>query len=227
MSNNKDIARGKVMKDFELMANLALDQLKRIENLLLDGELTFSAEMATTFKEDEKKIDDLEIKLNDRIIKTIVLYKPVASEIRQIISAYRIVISIERIGDHAVKLVDHLSNIKSLKVYNELSDLVVSMFKSSIELVEKALLSFVQHDLENAKWVIKNSSEIGNLNNKTLKNIIDKSKEFDEKKKVITSFITIKEMIDQIERIADHSENIAESTIYFLEGKDVRHIPYF
>ncbi|MDA3929035.1 MAG: hypothetical protein PF541_08750, partial [Prolixibacteraceae bacterium] len=160
-------------------------------------------------------------------IKTIVLYKPVASEIRQIISAYRIVLSLERVGDHAMLLVDFLQNIKSLKVYNELSELIISMFQSSMELLKRALQSFVQQNKENAIWVIKNSSEIGKLNKIMLKTAIDKSKEFDEKKKVITSFITIKEMVDNIERIADHSENIAEATIYFLEGKDVRHIPYF
>lgn len=225
--SNKEIAQGKVMRDFEIMANLVLGQLNQIEEILNKGEMTFTKEESIAFRNTEKEIDNLEVKLNDRIIKTIVLFKPVASEIRQIISAYRIVISLERVGDHAVLLVDFLQNIKSLKVYNELSDVIISMFQSSMELLKRSLQSFIQQDKEQAAWVIKNSSGIAKLNQKMLKSVIDKSKEFNEKKKVITSFISIKEMVDNIERIADHSANIAEASIYFIEGKDVRHLPFF
>ena len=57
-----------------------------------------------------------------------------------------------------------------------------------------------------------------------LKGLISRSKSFDDKKKALVSFITIKEMVDNIERIADHATNIAEAAIYYLEGKDIRHL---
>lgn len=227
MSSKKDIAFEKIMADFESMGNLVLRQLDQIELLMDLGEMTLSDEESEKFKANEVKIDMLEVKMNDRIVNTIVLYQPVASEIRQIMAAYRIVISLERIGDYAVHLVNYLHEIKNLQVYNELSELINSMFVMSTQMLKKALISFVQHDKASALWVIKNDREVDELSQKMLKKVIQKSKEFDDKKKIIVSFITIKDMIDNIIRIADQASNIAESTIYYLEGKDVRHIPLF
>jgi phosphate transport system protein len=227
MSTRKDIAIGKVMKDLESLANLVLSQLDQIEILLNQGEMTLSEEESEVFLFQEEHIDKLEVKLSERIVNTIVLYQPVASEIRQIIASYRIVNSLERIGDYAVDLVKFLQNIKSLKVYNELAELINSLFISSIEMLKKSLISFIQQDKESALWVLKKDAEVDEMSQKMMKKVIQKSKNFDEKKKVIVSFITIKEMIDNIERIADHATNIAESSIYFIEGKDVRHLPFF
>ena len=227
MSNRKDNAFSKIMADFETMGNLVLSQLDQIELLLDQGEMKLTDEESEQFKANEEKIDKLEVKMNDRIVNTIVLFQPVASEIRQVMAAYRMVISLERVGDYAVHLVRFLEQIKSLKVFNELSELISSMFVDSVQMLKKALISFVQQDKDSALWVIKKRTEVNELNQGMLKKVIQKSKEFDEKKKVIISFITIKEMVDNIERISDQAINIAESSIYYLEGKDVRHIPFF
>ena len=47
----------------------------------------------------EKKIDQLEVKLNEGIIRVIVLHKPVATDLRRIMSCFRISTDLERIGD--------------------------------------------------------------------------------------------------------------------------------
>ena len=225
MSSKKDIAFEKIMVDFESMGNLVLSQLDQIELLMDLGEMILTDDESEKFKTTELKIDMLEVKMNDRIVNTIVLYQPVASEIRQVMAAYRIVISLERIGDYAVHLVNFLREIKNLQIYNELSELINSMFVMSTQMLKKALISFVQQDKARALWVIKNDREVNELSQKVLKKVIQKSKEFDEKKKVIISFITINDMIDNIIRIADQAVNIAEASIYYIEGKDLRHLP--
>ena len=227
MTQKKDEAISKVMKDFEALANLVLAQLDQVEELLNLGNMELSEEASIEFAKNEKQIDALEVKLSERIVNTIVLYQPMASEIRHIFACYHIMTSLERIGDYAVHLANFLKSIKSLKVYNELSELINSMLQSSSLMLKKALTSFVQHDKETAIWVIKNDQVVDELNQKMLKKVIHKSQEFDEKKKVLISFITIKEMVDNIQRIADHATNIAEATIYYLEGKDIRHTPFF
>lgn len=225
MSNRKDIAIQKVMSDLESLANLVLSQLSKIDVLLSNGEMNLTSDETDKFIENENKIDKLEVKLSERIVSTIVLYQPVASEIRQIISCYRIVNSLERIGDYAVELVKFLQNIKNIEIYNELSNLIKSLFASSCEMLKKALISFVTQDKISALWVLKRDAHVDEMSQTTIKQVIQKSKDFDEKKKVIISFINIKEMIDNIERIADHATNIAESAIYYIDGKDIRHIP--
>ncbi len=104
MPNRKDEAIQKVMNDFETMANLTLKQLDYLETLFQSGEIVIPENIDNEICANEELIDQLEVKLSERIVNTIVLYQPVASEIRKIMACYRIVINIERIGDYAVNL---------------------------------------------------------------------------------------------------------------------------
>jgi phosphate transport system protein len=61
------------------------------------------------------------------------------------------------------------------------------------------------------------------MNNKLIANAISKSDIDRKTKDMLISYIDIKNIITNIERIADHATNIAEATIYSLQGTDVRH----
>jgi phosphate transport system protein len=225
MSQKKEEAIQKVMTDFENMANLVLSQLDNLENFFQSGEIAVSAQIAEEILENEKKIDNLEVKLSERIVNTIVLYQPVAIDIRKLFACYRIINNLERIGDYTVNLLNYISKIKSPELYTQMADVITSMFISSAHMVKKSLLSYIHHDKEFAIWTIKNDAIVDEMNKKLLKGLISRSKSFDDKKKAMVSFISIKEMVDNIERIADQATNIAEAAIYYMEGKDIRHLP--
>ncbi len=224
MTFRKEEAMNKVMRDFENMANIVLAQLNSLENFLQSGDINMPEETENEIQANEELVDQLEVKISERIINTIVLYQPVASEIRKLMACYRIIINLERIGDYVVNLVNYLKKIKSQEVYNQSSETISTMFISASQMVSKSLLSFTQQDRDYAIWTLKNDSVVDEMNNKMLKALISKSKDFDDKKKALISYITIKEMVDNIERVADHATNIAEASIYFLEGKDIRHL---
>ncbi|MBN2807547.1 MAG: hypothetical protein JXR22_12890 [Prolixibacteraceae bacterium] len=224
MTTKKQIAFEKIMTDFEEMSDLILMQLNQIDLLLDLGEKKLTEEEAAQFNNNEQKIDQLEVKLSERIVNVIALYQPVASEVRQVMAAYRIIISLERIGDYAISLLNYLESIKNLQIYDELSELLAFLFQSSVQMLRKALFAFIQQDRDSAVWVIKNDPMVDELSRKLIKKGFRKIKDFDEKKKVIASFMSIREMIDNIERIADQASNIAEAAIYYIEGKDLRHM---
>ncbi len=100
----------------------------------------------------------MEVKISDKIVNTIVLYQPVASDIRKIIACYRIVISLERIGDMVVNILNFIQNIKTIKIYSDLNDVITNMVINSSNMVNKALLAFTMDDKEFAIWTIKNDS---------------------------------------------------------------------
>lgn len=223
MTTRKDDAINTVMTEFEGLANLVLLQLDHLETQLLSGELVVPSELYEQVEKNEKHLDKQEVKLSDKIVNTIVLYQPVASEIRKIIACYRMVISLERIGDHVVSIFKFLENIKSKAVYAEFADVISNMLLLSISMVKNSLIAFTSQDKELAIWTIKNDSVASEMNQKMLKKAIGKGKFAEEKKSILLSFITIKEMVSNIERIADHAANIAEAAIYSFEGKDIRH----
>lgn len=226
MTTKKDDAINSIMRDFEEFANLVLHQLDLLEKLISSGETKVSEELDNDLQSNEKKLDKMEVKISDKIVNTIVLYQPVASDIRRIFACYRIVNSLERIGDMVITIVDAIQKIKTLKIYNELNDVITNMLINSSNMVNKALLAFTNDDKEYAIWTIKNDTVVDEINKKMLKKAIKKSSDNNEENKLLfMSFISMNSIVTNIERIAGHATNIAEAAIYSIEGKDIRHKP--
>lgn len=226
MTSKKDDAINSIMRDFEEFANLVLHQLDLLEKLISSGETKVSEELDKDLQSNEKKLDKMEVKISDKIVNTIVLYQPVASDIRRIFACYRIVNSLERIGDMVITIVDAIQKIKTLKIYNELNDVITNMLINSSNMVNKALLAFTNDDKEYAIWTIKNDTVVDEINKKMLKKAIKKSSDNNEEnKQLFMSFISMNSIVTNIERIAGHATNIAEAAIYSIEGKDIRHKP--
>lgn len=88
-----------IVSSFEEMAETVLSQLTRLDKYMSGNlTLTFDA-LKEEIAENENKIDKLEVVISDKFINAIVLYQPVASDIRKLASIYRISINLERIGD--------------------------------------------------------------------------------------------------------------------------------
>lgn len=225
MTTKKDDAINSILKDFEEFANLVLHQLDSLEKIISSGETKIVDEVSKEMLSNEKKIDKLEVKISDKIVNTIVLYQPVASDIRKIFACYRIVNSLERIGDMVITIHNYILNIKTLKIYTELNDVITNMIINSSNMVNKALLAFTNDDREYAIWTIKNDTVVDEVNKKMLKKAVKKSTDNDENKQLLMSFISMSGIVTNIERIAGHATNIAEAAIYSIEGKDIRHKP--
>lgn len=223
MTIKKDDAINSVLSDFENFANIVLLQLDLLEKIISFDTTENQEDLTSSVLKNESKLDKLEIKISDKIVNTIVLYQPVASDIRKIIACYRIIISLERVGDQVVNVMNTILKIKDTDVYANLSDVVSNMLLQSSNMVNKALLSFTNDDKEFAIWTIKNDAVVDEINHKMLKKAIKKSSISKEDKEVLTNIINLNSMVTNIERIADHATNIAEAAIYSIEGKDIRH----
>jgi phosphate transport system protein len=223
MTSKKDDAIKNMMAEFEDLANLVLRQLDLLEKVVSSGETTVPREIEIEMQENEKSIDKSEVKLSDKIINTIVLYQPVASDIRKIIACYRIIINLERVSDQAMNILGMLQNIKIPEIFTNLSEVISNMLIQSSGMVNKALLAYTTDDREYAIWTIKNDAVIDELNQKMLKKAIKKTNISEENKLILTSFINLNSIVANIERIGDHATNIAEAAIYSIEGKDIRH----
>ncbi len=202
---------------------MVLHQLDSLEKLVSTGDTNFPDGATKEMLVNEKKLNKLEVKISDKIVNTIVLYQPVASDIRKIMACYRIIISLERVGDMVINIVNFIQSIKTPKVYSELSEVVSNMLMNSSNMVNKALLAFTNNDKEYAIWTIKNDAVADEINKKMLKKAIKKSSDSDENKQLLMSFINMNSVVTNIERIADHATNIAEAAIYSIEGNDIRH----
>ncbi|HAQ20493.1 MAG TPA: hypothetical protein DCR40_14880 [Prolixibacteraceae bacterium] len=223
MTLKKDEAILDILSDYEKLANMVLNQLNEVKKLISTEKLLFDDDHLNALKKNESKINKLEVKVSENIINSIALYQPVASEIRKLIACYRIVISLERIGDLAMSITKLLVGIENQEVYSSFSGFILKMMDLSVDMARRSMLSFINQDMELAIWTIKTETIVDEFNHKMLKKVAERATLVAEDKNVLISFIRIKEMVAAIERIADHAANIAEASYYSCEGKDIRH----
>lgn len=223
MSTKKEQSIQDIMNTFQQMADLVLGQLSLIEKLMTGDDKNENKELIIKIKQNEKQIDKYEILVSDKFINAIVLYQPVASDLRKLVAVYRMIINLERIGDLVMNIAYTMEILRDTVEYNNMSEVILNMLLSGKMMVEKSLLSFVNSDTDYAIWTIKNDSIVDEMNQKLLKNSISKARMSTKTKEMLLSYADLKNIITNIERIADHATNIAEATIYSLQGTDIRH----
>jgi phosphate transport system protein len=212
-----------IISSFEEMADLILAQLKLLERFMRQENEQEHESLRTEIREKENEVDKYEVLISEKFIKSLILYQPVASDIRKIIAVYRMTINLERIGDLVLNIIDSIENIRCTTEYQAMLEVLNVMLLSGVSMVEKSLLSFINGDNEYAVWTIKNDEVVDEMNRKLLRNSISKSKVSDKTKEMLLSYIDLKNIITNLERIADHATNIAEASIYSIQGTDIRH----
>ncbi|HCM60344.1 MAG TPA: hypothetical protein DIS74_08240 [Bacteroidales bacterium] len=223
MSEKKEQALNEIQATFSEMANLVLHQLTLLEKLMATKEDDVFDSLASEMEKTESRIDNLEVVIGEQFTSTIVLYQPVASDVRRLVAIYRMSINLERIGDRIHNLVWIIHDIRKSPEYVSVSSLINNMLTSGTIMVEKSLLSFSNSDPDYAIWTIKNDAVVDEMNHKLLLGHLRKENIDERTMSMVQSYIELKEIITNIERIADHATNIAEASIYSLQGTDIRH----
>jgi phosphate transport system protein len=222
--NTKDKAIIDILKDFEALSKIVLQQLNFLDTLLYKEHAEKNIIYESMLK-NEDIIDSYEIRMNEDIIKTIVLYHPLASELRSIMACIRMVSSLERIGDLSMNIIDNIRKVDNIFIDEEISLSLHTMLTKAKEMVQKAISSFSCKDIDLASSTITDDDIVDDLYEAIRKSIIDdKIIEKYNDKDGINSLICINNISLNLERIADNATNIAEAAIYMLQGKDVRHI---
>lgn len=223
MNTKREQSIQDIVNSFEEMSDLVLAQLTILEKFMADPGKTDLDKVMIILRQNEEKIDKFEVFVSDQIINSIVLYQPVASDIRKIMAIYRITINLERIGDLIMNIVGSLKSIKDSEEYKAMNEVIMNMLLTGISMVEKSLLSFINADTEYAVWTIKNDELVDDMNRKLLLNSIKNAKMSDKTREMLLSYVDLKNIITNLERVADHATNIAEASIYSLQGTDIRH----
>lgn len=223
MSTRKEQAINEIMTSFREMATLTLSQLTLIERIMETSEEKSIKRIVEKMLQTENQIDNLEVVIGEQFTNTIVLHQPVASDVRRIVACYRMTVNLERIGDRIMNMVRIIDKVRKTEEFASISTLISNMLASGAIMVEKSLLSFINTDPDFAIWTIKNDAVVDEMNYKLLIGHINKIPMDDKTRSMVINYVEIKDMISNIERIADHATNIAEASIYSMQGTDIRH----
>lgn len=223
MSDNKQLALYDIMISFREMADLILNQLTLLEKMRECSDEADLKAIASLMEEKENRIDNYEVIISEQFTNAILLPDPDAYDVRRLVAIYRMTLNLERISDCIMNLVRIVSDIRLSSEYASVSPLIGDMLSSGTLMVEKAILSFVNSDPGFAIWTIRNDSVVDDMNRRLLPGHLRKADLDERTHGMLLNYLELKEMISNIERIADHATNIAEASIYALQGTDIRH----
>jgi len=175
------------------------------------------AKLANSIIEADHPINALEVAIDEQCIHLLARYQPAASDLRFITRGLKIVTDLERIGDLAVnsaqRVVDIINHGTAPIDLGNMAMLVQKMLKDSLD-------AFVEMDAKKADSVLKSDDAVDDLTEKYVTELIGMATKSPASINVI---FPVTSLVRYLERIADHSTNIAELAIYMVKGRDVRH----
>jgi phosphate transport system protein len=210
-----DEALSDLRNDLLTMVGLTERSLCRAINGLLQRDDTLCTEAIA----DDEEVDRLEKQIDKAGLEILLRYQPVASDLRQVISAMKLSPNIERVADEATNIAEWANKLNQRPALAEVNLIVpiqghaISMFKDSID-------AFVREDVALARAVVSRDKQLDDMNASANRQLTDRMMQDREQLRGYLNLILISRCL---ERVGDHATNIAEDAVYAAAVEDIRH----
>ena len=197
------------------MAGLVEQMLRQA----VESVLTRDKALAHLVVDTDDKIDLLENEIESSCIQLIALHQPVATELRFLTTAMKVNHNIERIADKSVAIAKRsieLSEHPPVKTFVDLpyaAQVIQSMVKDVLD-------AFVNRDAEYALEIRERDSEVDEIYEKMLNELLTILSEYP---KLIQPGISLLLLFRHLERIGDLAAHIGEEVYYLVKGDVIRH----
>lgn len=172
-------------------------------------------ELAAKVDSDDERIDEYEVRIEEKCIRLIALQQPVAKDLRTIGMITKIITDLERIADNACNIARIATKIGNQPLVKPLIDIPRMADLASL-MVHQSLNAFINQDIDLARQTAMRDEEVDLLNEQVFRELL-------------TFMMSDPTTINQstyllfvgryLERIADHATNICERVIYMATGE--------
>ncbi|MFZ4523182.1 MAG: phosphate signaling complex protein PhoU [Bacteroidales bacterium] len=205
----------KLKKRLLKMGNLVYDQVHNS----LEALLTCNIELAQHVVDNDNKVDKLDVKIDKLCQRIFALTQPVATDLRLIMSALKMNNDLERLGDLAVNISEKIEGVSEYKEI--LSELHVDELANMADLIVKDVVNILHtSNTTFVKDIFMLANAIEEKVQAVSARILD---EMMHKTEVIVVATNLMIILTQIDRIAGYSTNIAESVVFIVDGKMIKH----
>lgn len=195
----------------------------QVEQMIADAVRSLverDVELAKATIEDDYKVNSAEMEIDELCIHILARRQPVASDLRFVTFALKMVTDLERTGDLAVTICKRAINLSALPQPKPYVD-IPQMAGIAQEMVRGAIDAFVSGDVEQAEQVIARDEEVDDLYDRVYDDLLPLMQ---ENPSLIEACTRVQSVNKALERIGDHATNLAEQVIFLVKGSDIRHI---
>ncbi|MGA1861728.1 phosphate signaling complex protein PhoU [Deferribacter thermophilus] len=198
------------------MSQLVVDMLSYNVRALVERD----SDLAQKVIDLDEEVDKLDVDIDKLCLEILALYNPKAIDLRSIVTALRLIVDLERIGDHNVDIAKEVIKINQIPPIKPYIDLP-KMADAAGLMVKDAIDAYFDKNVEKSLEIIKRDDFIDSLHEQIIRELLTYIAEDIRKTKGAISLMFITR---SIERIADHATNLAELVYFMATGKVIRHI---
>jgi phosphate transport system protein len=157
--------------------------------------------------------------VDEAVLRSLALQSPVADDLRRLLAAYDMATDLERVGDLARNIAKSAARMAERPPIR-LPATFEALASQCQKMLRDALDAFVQRDAERAKRLLAQDEEVDDRQDLVIREALA---EIHSHPDVFSQEIDLILVAKNLERVADHATNIAESVILVVEGRNVKH----
>jgi phosphate transport system protein len=176
------------------------------------------AELAHKTIEADQEVNQAEVDIDEECLLILAKRQPMASDLRFVTLAMKMVTDLERIADLAVNICERAIDLSNASVVIHAS--IPDMTAAVERMVRGSINAFVESDVAKAREVIEVDDEVDDLYHKIFEDLLTQMHSHPEH---LHDWIHVQSVAKWLERMGDHSTNLAELVIFMVVGRDIRH----
>lgn len=186
----------------------------------MDAVMKRDADLATVVIESDTRVDELEREIESLVVRLLALRQPMARDLRQIIAALKISTDLERIGDYATNVakrsiaLDQIASVRPVHALPRMGRLAGAMIKDILD-------AYVERDADKAMAVWLRDEELDEMYTSLFRELLTY---MIEDPRNITGGTHLLFMAKNLERIGDHTTNIAETLYFLVNGEPMQQV---
>ncbi|SNX29533.1 phosphate uptake regulator, PhoU [Polynucleobacter meluiroseus] len=189
----------------------------------LQGFSQMDTELCDVVIERERRVNELEVEIDSDCAEVIARRQPTARDLRLVMAVSKAITNLERAGDEAERVAKRTKRLISDGILNRINIAEIRLSgQMAVTLLRRSLDSFARLDAVAAAQVVKEDRQLDEEFQSFVRLLVTYMM---EDPRLISTGLDMLSIAKAIERIGDHSKNIAEFVIYVAKGADVRHIP--
>jgi phosphate transport system protein len=204
----------KIKKEILSLGAMVEDRFKKAVYAIKTEDL----ELAQTIIDTDVEVDEREIEVEEECLKILALYQPVATDLRFLVAVIKINNDLERIADYAANIALRFKT--SSEDPNKFRYDYTAMGEQTATMLRMSLDALVKMDVDMAYDVRDMDADVNIMRNDAYDSM---KKDIQQHPEMVSEIINMYLISRHLERIGDHTTNIAEEVIYLIEGEIIRH----
>ncbi len=209
--------------ELQALRDRLVDMVGQVEQMTIEAVKAVvdrDAQLARETIRLDRRVNRAEVEIDEACMLLLARRQPVASDLRLVTTALKMVTDIERIGDVAVNLCERAIDLAGEPPIPGIDEALNALGQLAAAMLRKAIEAFAERDAAKAENVLEMDDDADERYHQIVRSLAQRIRDDPDK---VEQNVALQSAAKQLERIGDHATNLAEQVILLVRGQDLRH----